>query len=260
MIVHTVSGMVTTWLRGVPVTRMLKVADMPPKFAVPDDDVADALARAEFAHLVTYASAGLVTTPLPMLYDADRHSLIGHVARANTHWQAAGEESVAIFAGPQAYISPSLYATKFETGKVVPTWNYDVLAAYGRLTAHDDQDWVLALVTALTDRHERDRARPWQVTDAPEAFVRGQLRAIVGVELVIDRIEAKAKMSQNQTARNRAGVVAGLVESAPEVADRVAELDPGSTNANGRGKPSPDNRDLRTASISTDRTAPDDGS
>jgi transcriptional regulator len=233
---------------------------MPPKFAVSDDGVAAALTNAEFAHLVTHTSTGLVVTPLPMLYDADRGSLIGHVARANTHWHAAGDESVAIFAGPQAYVSPSLYATKAETGKVVPTWNYDVLTAYGRLTVHDDPQWVLGLVTALTDRHERHRAQPWHVTDAPEAYVRGQLQAIVGVELVIERIEAKAKMSQNQTARNRAGVIAGLADAAPEVARRVRELDPGNTNANGLGKPSPDSRAPRTASIPTDRTSPDDGS
>lgn len=233
---------------------------MPPKFALPDDDVAAALADAEFAHLVTHAPTGLVVTPLPMLYDAERRSLIGHVARANPHWQAADEESVAIFAGPQAYVSPSLYATKFETGKVVPTWNYDVLAAYGRLAVHDDPDWVLALVTALTNRHERQRAQPWQVGDAPDTYVRGQLNAIVGVELVIDRVEAKAKMSQNQPARNRDGVVAGLAEAAPDVARRVAELDPGNTKANGLGKPSPESRERRTASTSTDRTSPDDGS
>lgn len=232
----------------------------PPKFAVPDDDVADALAGAEFAHLVTHTPGGLIVTPLPMLYDAGAHSLIGHVARANPHWQAAGAETVAIFAGPHAYVSPSLYATKAETGKVVPTWNYDVLTAYGRLTVHDDADWVRALVTALTDRHERNRAQPWAVTDAPETFVRGQLHAIVGVELVIDRVEAKAKMSQNQTERNRAGVAAGLADTAPDVATRVAELDPGTTNANGLGKPSPDSVPPRTSSMSTDRTAPDDGS
>ncbi len=142
---------------------------------------------------------------------------------------------------------------------MVPTWNYDVLAAYGRLTVHDDPAWVLALVTALTDRHERNRPQPWHVTDAPEPYVRGQLNAIVGMELVIDRIEAKAKMSQNQTARNRSGVVAGLADSAPDVSMRVAELD-GNTNANGLGKPSPASRAPRTASVPTDRTAPDDGS
>ncbi len=146
-------------------------------------------------------------------------------------------ESVAIFSGPQAYISPSFYATKAETGKVVPTWNYEVLNVYGRLVAHDDADWVLNLVTMLTNRHEQRRTEPWQVTDAPETYTRAQLRAIVGVELVISKVEGKAKMSQNQPERNRTGVVAGLKESdAPHdqlVADRVDAL--GSTNANGRG-------------------------
>src|SRR5213595_2517516 len=122
---------------------------IPRQFALSDEETDAALAHAGFAQLVTHAPSGLMVTPLPLLYDADRHSLIGHVARANAHWQAEGAESVAIFAGPQAYVSPSLYATKAETGKVVPTWNYDVLTAYGRLTAHDDPAWVLALVTGL---------------------------------------------------------------------------------------------------------------
>jgi transcriptional regulator len=178
-----------------------------------------------------------MVTPLPMLYDESRHSLVGHVARPNPHWRATGSESVAIFAGPHTYISPSLYATKTETGKVVPTWNYEVLNVYGRLVAHDDPEWVLDLVTKLTNHHESSRPNPWQVTDAPETFTRSQLKAIVGIELVISRVEGKAKMSQNQPERNRTGVVAGLKESsAPTdhvVADRVALL--GSTNANGRG-------------------------
>jgi transcriptional regulator len=152
--------------------------------------------------------------------------------------------------------------TKAETGKVVPTWNYEVLHVYGRLVVHDDPDWVLNLVTALTNHHEKDRAQPWQVTDAPENYTRSQLQAIVGVELVIDRVEGKAKMSQNQPERNQAGVVAGLKAShAPLdqlVADRVAEL--GSTNANGLGKPNPISRDRRTSFRSTDRTSPEDGS
>jgi transcriptional regulator len=210
---------------------------MPRKFALSDDETHAALAQAGFAHLVTHDSTGLMVTPLPLLYDESRHSLVGHVARANPHWRATGGESVAIFAGPQAYISPNFYATKAETGKVVPTWNYEVLSVYGRLVAHDDPDWVLDLVTALTNHHERCRAQPWQVTDAPETFTRAQLKAIVGVELVIDRIEGKAKMSQNQPERNRTGVVAGLGESsAPHdqaVAERVNLL--GDTNTNGRG-------------------------
>jgi transcriptional regulator len=210
---------------------------IPRKFALSDDETQAALAQAGFAHLVTHDSAGLMVTPLPLLYDGSPHSLVGHVARPNPHWRAAGGESVAIFAGPQAYISPNFYATKAETGKVVPTWNYEVLSVYGRLVAHDDPDWVLDLVTALTNHHERNNTQPWQVTDAPETYTRAQLNAIVGVELVISRVEGKAKMSQNQPERNRTGVVAGLGESsAPNdhiVAEQVNVL--GNTNTNGRG-------------------------
>ena len=210
---------------------------IPRKFALSDDETKAALAEAGFALLVTHDEAGMMVTPLPMLYDESRHSLVGHVARPNPHWRATGGESVAIFAGPQTYISPSFYPTKAETGKVVPTWNYEVLNVYGRLVAHDDPDWVHDLVTMLTNHHESSRARPWQVTDAPETFTRSQLKAIVGVELVISRVEGKAKMSQNQPERNQKGVVAGLKESsAPAdhvVADRVDLL--GNTNANGRG-------------------------
>jgi transcriptional regulator len=201
---------------------------VPRKFALSDDETQAALAQAGFAHLVTHGSAGLMVTPLPLIYEEPRHSLVGHVARANPHWHADGRESVAIFSGPQAYISPSLYATKAETGKVVPTWNYEVLHVYGELTVHDNPDWVLNLVTTLTDHHEMHRAQPWQVTDAPESYTRAQLRAIVGVELVISRVEGKAKMSQNQPVRNRTGVVTGLKESGALqdrlVGDRVAAL------------------------------------
>jgi transcriptional regulator len=208
---------------------------IPRQFALSDQETAAALAQAGFAQLVTHDASGLLVTPLPMIYDG--HSLIGHVSRANPHWQAEGGESVAIFSGPEAYISPSFYATKSETGKVVPTWNYEVLTVHGRLVAHDDPDWVLNLVTRLTDRHEGSRAEPWRVTDAPESFTRAQLRAIVGVELVISKVEGKAKMSQNQPERNRAGVVAGLKQSDAAadqlVAERVEAF--GSTNANGRG-------------------------
>ena len=233
---------------------------IPGHFALSDEETEAALAQAEFAHLVTHDQSGFLITPLPLIYDG--HSLIGHVSRANPHWHADGNDSVAIFSGPQAYISPSFYATKAETGKVVPTWNYEVLNVYGRLVAHDDADWVLNLVTMLTTRHEQRRAEPWQVTDAPESYTRSQLRAIVGVELVISKVEGKAKMSQNQPERNRSGVVTGLKESAAPhdqvVADRVDAL--GSTNANGRGNSNPVSRDRRTASTSTERTSPDDGS
>lgn len=212
---------------------------IPRKFALTDAETAAALAAADFAQLVSHHASGLVVTPLPLMYDESAHSLIGHVSRANPHWHADGADSVAIFTGPQTYISPGFYATKSETGKVVPTWNYEVLNVYGRLVVHDDPDWLRDLVTKLTNRHEAGRSEPWQVTDAPEAFVESQLRGIVGVEIVIATVEGKAKMSQNQPDRNRAGVIAGLRESDATrdqlVADRVAAFDDGSTNANGRG-------------------------
>jgi transcriptional regulator len=208
---------------------------IPRQFALSDEETNAALAQVGFANLVTHDPSGFIVTPLPLIYDG--HSLVGHVSRANPHWHADGCESVAIFSGPHAYISPSFYATKSETGKVVPTWNYEVLSVYGRLVVHDDADWVLDLVTRLTNRHEQDRAEPWQITDAPEDYTRAQLRAIVGIELVIAKVEGKAKMSQNQPERNRMGVVAGLKESdAPQdqlVADRIEAL--GTTKANGRG-------------------------
>lgn len=209
---------------------------IPAKFALTDEQTATALAAADFAHLVSREPSGLLVTPLPLMYDG--RSLVGHVSRANPHWHADGAESVAIFAGPHAYISPSLYETKAETGKVVPTWNYEILNVYGHLLVHDDPDWLLDLVTKLTERHEAGRSDPWQVTDAPAEFTRAQLRGIVGVELVIDKVEGKAKMSQNQPERNRAGVIAGLRASDDVrdqvVADRVAAHDDGNTNAKGR--------------------------
>jgi transcriptional regulator len=212
---------------------------VPRKFALTDEQTAAALAAADFAQLVSHTADGLQITPLPLMYDSANHSLLGHVSRANPHWHADGAESVAIFAGPHAYISPSFYATKSETGKVVPTWNYEILTVHGRLTIHDDPVWLLDLVTKLTDRHEAGRPQPWQVTDAPASYTQSQLRSIVGVELVITEVEGKSKMSQNQPDRNRAGVVAGLRASAARqdqlVADRVAAVDDGNTNANGRG-------------------------
>jgi transcriptional regulator len=215
------------------------VVFIPRKFALTDEQTATALAAAEFAHLVSHHPSGLLVTPLPMMYDAAAHTLVGHVSRANPHWHADGAESVAIFAGPHTYISPSFYPTKTETGKVVPTWNYEILNVYGRLVIHDDPEWLLDLVTKLTDRHEAGRREPWQVTDAPADFTQSQLRGIVGMELAIGTVEGKAKMSQNQPEQNRAGVIAGLRESESAldqvVADRVAAFDEGNTNANGRG-------------------------
>jgi transcriptional regulator len=201
---------------------------IPPKFRLTDDQVVDVLRAAALAHLVTPSPTGLLVTPLPLMYDGQRHSLVGHVARQNPHWREADPdaESVAIFAGPDAYVSPTFYPVKSETGKVVPTWNYETVTVHGHLQVHDDSAWLRGQVTALSDHHEAGRPQPWSVEDAPDHYVAGQLRAIVGIELRIVRWEGKAKMSQNQPERNQRGVIDGLAASDRprdrEVAARVA--------------------------------------
>jgi transcriptional regulator len=182
---------------------------VPAHFAASDADLATLLDGSHVVDLVTPTGGGLVATPLPMLLDGD--SLLGHVARNNPHWQAAPTgASMVIAHGPEAYVSPSWYAAKREHGRVVPTWNYLTAHVYGELVVHDDVAWLRDLVTRLTERHEAGQPHPWAVTDAPAAYIDGQLRAIVGVELRITRIQAKAKLSQNRSAADRAGVIAGL--------------------------------------------------
>ena len=111
--------------------------------------------------------------------------------------------------GPQAYISPTWYASKAEHGKVVPTWNYSVVQLTGRATVHDDVDWLQGAVDELVEQHEGHRESPWHSSDAPEKYISGQLRAIVGLEIAVERVEAKAKLSQNRSDEDRAGVVRG---------------------------------------------------
>lgn len=183
-----------------------------PRFNVMDpDDVRPFVAGVATAQLVTVGVDGVPdATFLPVLWEGDR--LVGHVARANAHWRrmVADSPALAVVTGPDTYVSPGWYATKAEHGRVVPTWNYSVVHLRGRLRLHDDPDWVRALVTRLTDRHEQPRGTPWHVTDAPADYLAKNLRPIVGVELVVERVEAKAKLSQNRSAEDRAGVAAGL--------------------------------------------------
>ena len=187
---------------------------VPSHFAANGPDTAALLASAGAGDLVTATEDGLVATFLPFVHDpsAGPHgALLGHLARNNGQWQRAPlGEALVILHGPDAYVSPGWYATKAEHGRVVPTWNYVTAHVYGRLVVHDDPEWVDALVRRLTAQHEAREAAPWSVDDAPPAFVAGQLRAIVGVELVISRVEAKAKLSQNRSAADLDGVVAGL--------------------------------------------------
>jgi transcriptional regulator len=187
-----------------------------------------------FATLVTLDATGLVANHLPMEIDAAAGplgTLRGHVARGNPLWKSPrlDVEALAVFHGQQHYITPSYYATKAATGKVVPTWNYATVHAYGTLRVIDDAAWLRSFVEQLTDRHEAEHARatgdaPWHVGDAPESFLEKQLAAIVGLELPIARIEGKWKVSQNRTAEDRAGVVAGLGRSDDAAARAMAEL------------------------------------
>ena len=187
---------------------------IPEHFAAGDAEIRELLTDHGAADLISTTTSGLLATLLPFVYDADlgeHGSLLGHLARNNDQWrQGALGEALVIVRGPDAYVSPTFYPSKAEHGRVVPTWNYVTAHVYGRLVVHDDPSWVEALVRRLTGRHEAASPRPWSVDDAPPAFVAGQLRAIVGVEVVISRIEAKTKLSQNRPGADIDGVIEGL--------------------------------------------------
>ena len=170
-----------------------------------------------------------MATPLPLILDeteGELGTLYGHIARANPQWKTDAGEAMAIFMGPDAYVTPSWYATKQETGKVVPTWNYIAVHAYGPVEFFDEPERLLEAVTRLTRLHEADRPEPWAVTDAPADFIEAQLRGIVGVRLPIIRLDAKRKMSQNRNEADRAGVVRGLRTSERASDREVAALIP----------------------------------
>nr|AIA14147.1 Putative FMN-binding domain protein [uncultured bacterium] len=187
---------------------------IPSHFAAGTDAVRNLLARPAAANLITMTPQGLLATLLPFTFDpsvGDLGALHGHLARNNTQWsEPVTGEALVIVQGPDAYISPSWYASKAEHGRVVPTWNYSTAHVYGRLVVHDDPAWLAGQVRRLTELHEAPFEHPWAVEDAPERFVAGQLRAIVGIEVVITRIEAKQKLSQNRPDGDIDGVVAGL--------------------------------------------------
>jgi transcriptional regulator len=187
------------------------------------------IAEIGFGTLVTLGGDGLVASHVPMLIDpqpAPFGTLRGHVARANPQWRdpSAAVEALAVFVGANAYITPGWYATKRQTGKVVPTWNYVAVHAYGKLEFFDDAERLLGVVTRLTDLHEAKSAVPWQVSDAPADFVQGMLRAIVGFALPISRLEGKWKMSQNRPAGEHDGIVAGLRAEGGEAEAAIADL------------------------------------
>ena len=191
---------------------------LPAHFEETRADVLHALLRAHpLGLLVTQGAGGeMQANSVPFVLDADAAGgpgvLRAHVARANPLWREARDDvdSLVVFQGPQAYVSPSFYPGKAAHGKVVPTWNYVMVQAHGRLRAIDDTAWLHAFVTRLTDRHEAARATPWAVADAPPDYIATMLGAIVGIELVVTTLTGKWKVSQNRSAADRAGVVQGL--------------------------------------------------
>jgi transcriptional regulator len=201
---------------------------VPAHFAMSPSEVAELLSAITTVDLISSTPDGLVATFLPMRYDEQAGTLQGHLARNNPHWRVAtGTSSLVIARGPDAYVSPSWYPSKAEHGRVVPTWNYVTAHVHGRLKVHDDVEWLRTLVTRLTERHEAGIDFPWSVSDAPPEFIDGQLRAIVGVELLIERIEAKSKLSQNRSVADQDSVRAALAAGTPSeqaVADRMAAV------------------------------------
>jgi transcriptional regulator len=179
-----------------------------------------AIAATDLAILVTMTEAGMEASHIPLLYDpqpaadgsAPHGTLYGHLARANRQWQRFQPEidAMAIFQGPDAYITPSWYETKRETGKVVPTWNYAIVQVRGTVRVIEDSEWIAQQITELTVSQEGGRSAPWAVTDAPATYIQSQIKGIVGLEITVTGIEGKWKVSQNRPVADRVGVAEGL--------------------------------------------------
>ncbi|MBL8550376.1 MAG: FMN-binding negative transcriptional regulator [Hyphomonadaceae bacterium] len=193
-----------------------------PKHLLSEEEARAALKRFDrLAILVTNGAGGLVATHLPLVVQGEK--LIGHVARANAHWREAPCDALVILPGAETYVSPSWYETKQRTGRSVPTWNYETLHVSGRLTIYEEPERLRENVAALSARHETGRNPEWKLEDAPEDYVAGLLRGIVGVEIAIARVEGKRKLSQDKPEADFAGVVAALADSADPRDNAVAQ-------------------------------------
>lgn len=200
---------------------------LPKHNEVTDLQVLHRLIRAHpFATWVTLDEGRLVANHLPFLLETsgERGTLVGHVARANPVWRSTGTPSLVMFQGAQGYITPSWYPAKAEHGKVVPTWNYAVVHARGAARAIEDRDWLRRHVSRLVDVHETTEATPWKVSDAPEDYIEGLLKAIVGIEIPIDSLVGKWKVSQNRSLGDRRGVTRGLAARGGDASAAMARL------------------------------------
>lgn len=200
----------------------------PPAFVIDDlPEIHQMMRDCRLGNFITATAEGPMSTFLPMLLDATEGEmgvLYAHLARPNPQWKAAAiGDGLAVFLGPDAYVTPSWYAAKAEHGKVVPTWNYQTVQAKGPVEFFEDADRLLDVVTRLTNLHEGSRKAPWAVSDAPQAFIAAQLRGIVGIRMPITSLAAKRKMSQNRSEADRVGVREGLSESERE-SERLAAM------------------------------------
>lgn len=196
---------------------------MPRPFVESDLLAATAMARGVgFGHLTLAGADGLISTPLPFLVDDELTVVRGHLARPNPVLAVAPADALLVVPVSDAYVSPSWYPSKQEHGKVVPTWNYEVVHIHGLLSVHDP-DWTLQLVRDLTDHHESKMPSPWSVDDAPDSYIDGLLKAIVGISLQVTRVDAKRKLSQNKSTADLDGAIDGLRSVDRRGADGVAE-------------------------------------
>lgn len=201
-----------------------------PRAFLPENraQVSELIHAAGAGDLVTVSPSGPQATRLPLVWLPEESRIVAHMARVNEHWESiqADAAGLVIVNAPDAYVSPSWYASKAEHGRVVPTWDYGQVQLRGRVRVHHDEAWLRDAVERLTDLHEQPRAEPWALADAPEKYVTGMLRAIVGVEVLVDAIEASLKYSQNKSDADRRGVVTGLRAEgdarSQDVAERVA--------------------------------------
>ena len=196
---------------------------IPRHFKASDEVVQEFLSHIESGHVVSNSEKGLISTLIPLIYNQETHAFLGHIAKQNDQASlATNQEALLISVLNETYISPNWYASKAEHHKVVPTWDYMLIHAYGELVIHNDADWILKQVTRLTNRFEKDQPKPWSIEQAPSDYVEGQIRAIVGIELKLSRIEVSFKMSQNKSETDLDGVIAGLTKAGKS--DIAAEI------------------------------------